>query len=115
MEHYAYEYSTDKLCYPKDPQNERISLSKVFDMVAGTSTGSLLATSIVIPAVDNKTVNRYYSDDAIKIYTTRGKDVFQTYEMDTWVNVLGIAIFAVVGGLIGILMGVRTFTNESHE
>jgi patatin-like phospholipase/acyl hydrolase len=76
MEQYAYEYATENLCYPKNPLNERISLSKLFDMVAGTSTGSLLTTSIVIPAVDDPATNRYYADDAIKIYTTRGKDVF---------------------------------------
>ena len=65
MEQFAYDYSTQNLCYPQDPTNERVSLSKVFDMVAGTSTGSLLATCVVIPDVKDPTKNRYYADDAI--------------------------------------------------
>ena len=115
MESHAYEYATDKLCYPKNEMNERISLSKVFDMVAGTSTGSLLATAIVIPAVDDPTTNRYYSDDAIKIYTTRGAEVFKKYILAWWIYVLGIVFNSILGGLIGYWIGKRMYTNESHE
>lgn len=115
MEQYAYNYSTQNLCYPVDPQNERISLSKIFDMVAGTSTGSLLATSVVIPEVNNLTTNRYYADDAIEIYTTRGKDVFQKYVLSPIFYALGIIGFSAVGGMIGLQIGKKIYKNREHE
>lgn len=115
MEEFAYDHSTEKLCYPKDPQNKRVSLSKVFDMVAGTSTGSLLATCVVIPAEDDKTKNRYYAEDAINIYTTRGGEVFKKYTLSYTKYGLGMFGFAVVGGLLGFLIGIKMYSNSAHE
>lgn len=51
-------------------------MHKLFDMVAGTSTGSLLTTSITLPVSKENRTNRYYSDDVINIYKYQGKDVF---------------------------------------
>lgn len=51
MESEAYAYAKNKYCIP-DRDNKRISMSEVFDLVAGTSTGSLLATALVIPNDD---------------------------------------------------------------
>ena len=81
METFAYKYATEDLCHPKNPQNERIPMSKIFDMVAGTSTGSLLSTALVIPAVDDPSANRYYADDAAKIYTSKAGQVFTKYKL----------------------------------
>lgn len=51
MEKYAYNYTRDEYCIP-ERDTKRISMAELFDMVAGTSTGSLLATSIVLPNPD---------------------------------------------------------------
>ena len=48
MEQYAYTYASEYYAFPYRGQ-QKISMSELFDMVSGTSTGSLLATAIVLP------------------------------------------------------------------
>lgn len=43
-------------------------MSKLFDMVAGSSTGSILAATLVAPAADDKTKPAYYADTVLKFY-----------------------------------------------
>lgn len=64
------------MCYPKDDTNPRIPMYKLFDMVAGTSTGSLLAATIALPKSKEERVNKFWADDAINIYTEKGGEVF---------------------------------------
>ena len=49
MEEFAYNYSVENYNYPKNESNPRISMSKLFNMVAGTSTGALLSSAIAMP------------------------------------------------------------------
>lgn len=61
MEKYAYNYTIENYC---DAENtdQKISMSRLFDLVAGTSTGSLLATAIVLPKNGSSPpVNLYYA------------------------------------------------------
>jgi patatin-like phospholipase/acyl hydrolase len=71
MENYAYEYATEQLCYPKN-EVKKLSMYKLFDMFAGTSTGSLLVSALVLPSSEstpeNKT-NMYWATDAVNIYS----------------------------------------------
>lgn len=53
METYAYEYANKTYCIPQR-KNEKVSMAELFDLVAGTSTGSLLATALVIPNDDKE-------------------------------------------------------------
>ena len=57
METYAYLYAKRAYCIDKFEirTNEKISMAEIFDLVAGTSTGSLLATALVIPNDDPAT------------------------------------------------------------
>jgi patatin-like phospholipase/acyl hydrolase len=48
MENYTYTYVRGKYCIDSRTI-EKISMSDMFDMVSGTSTGSLLTTALVIP------------------------------------------------------------------
>jgi len=84
METYAYEYGQRAYCIP-DRTTKKISMAEVFDLVAGTSTGSLLATAIVIPNDDAETnatqFNKYFAQKAIEVYTERAPQVFTKFEM----------------------------------
>jgi patatin-like phospholipase/acyl hydrolase len=76
MEKYAYNYTVDTYCMPTSDV-EKMSLSLLFDLVAGTSTGSLLATAIVLPEKGSDPPrNKYYAQDAIEIYSVYGTTVF---------------------------------------
>ena len=68
IEDYTYTYAREKYCIPERAK-PKVSLSELFDMVAGTSTGSLLATTIVFPDKSEEPQypgkNLWYADKAI--------------------------------------------------
>lgn len=54
--------------------NKNIKISDCFDMIAGTSTGAILAAMYLVP--DEKGRPKYRAKDATKLYLERGKDIF---------------------------------------
>lgn len=78
MEDYTYKYAREKYCID-ERTIPKISMAELFDMVSGTSTGSLLTTAIVMPDKDPATSGRknlYFANNASEIYKIHGKDVF---------------------------------------
>ena len=47
MEHYAYVAATRDLCFPKR-ESAKIAMPELFDMLAGSETGAIIASSLVI-------------------------------------------------------------------
>lgn len=64
METASHDYAVKTYCFP-ERKNRKISMAELFDLVAGTSTGSLLATALVIPNDDEATkatqVNKFFA------------------------------------------------------
>lgn len=54
MEGEAYNYARKNYCIDQR-KSRKVSMAEIFDLVAGTSTGSLLATALVIPNNDTAT------------------------------------------------------------
>jgi predicted acylesterase/phospholipase RssA len=106
MEEYSYNYSVSQYCLP-ERAIKKVSMSELYDMVAGTSTGSLLATAIVFPNPDpqNITKNKFFADDAIDVYTNEASVVFTKYDLGDWGILWGTLVFTLVGSLLGLLIG----------
>lgn len=58
--------------YSKD---ETASLADYFDLVAGTSTGSILTALLLCPNENGKA--KYHASDALELYLTKGKKMFR--------------------------------------
>lgn len=118
MEKEAYDYAEDNYCLP-ERDNKRISMAELFDLVAGTSTGSLLATALVIPNDDPKTkdtqVNKFFAQKAIEVYTEMAPVVFTKFQMSTSFRVIGLSCFTVFGLLVGFYTGIRVYHNRQFE
>lgn len=67
MEQKSYEYALSR-GYIEPNDKKKISMSSMFDMIVGTSTGGLLVAAMVAPDPNNSTQPIYYSDDVITIY-----------------------------------------------
>lgn len=51
------------------------TISDVFDVIAGTSTGGILALGL--SATDENGAPKYSAQDIVEMYQTRGKDIFK--------------------------------------
>lgn len=54
----------------------KVYLSDYFDLIAGTSTGSILAALLLCPNDNHRP--KYTASDALELYLAKGKDMFQT-------------------------------------
>ena len=55
MEQKAYQIAQRDLCFP-DRDSERIAMPELFDFIAGSETGAIIASTLVIPNT-NATTN----------------------------------------------------------
>jgi patatin-like phospholipase/acyl hydrolase len=63
----------------KRKTNPNYHLSDTFDLIAGTSTGGIIALALLMPAFTPSTNNNQYSaSDLVKLYENNGKGIFNT-------------------------------------
>lgn len=79
----------------------KVYLSDYFDLIAGTSTGSILTALLLCPNDDNKP--KYTVADALELYKTKGKVMFQTNPLRK---------IRTINGLIGPKYNNKRLANE---
>lgn len=63
MEQYAYNVARRDLCIP-ERESKRIAMPELFDMISGSETGAIIATSLVLPKEDkdrDTTNNKFFA------------------------------------------------------
>ena len=63
-------------------------IAEVFDLIAGTSTGGILALGSAVPGEDGHTP-RYSSQDLLKLYTDHGERLFTRQLWDQIISGMG--------------------------
>lgn len=112
MEKYGYTYALSQ-GYIEERDDGRLNMSEIFDMMAGTSTGSLLTTALTMP--DENGNNKFNSDDVINVYRNRGKQVFTKYVLGEGWKVFWGFFFCFLLGFLGYLDGRNRFHNKTQE
>jgi hypothetical protein len=120
MEEYAYEYADDKdYTSSKDYPDEKIPMHELFDMIAGSSTGSILAAALVTPEEKNSTKNKYFAEDVRHVYYDEDDKIFHINHLPYVLIVLLTLLGSLVGGFLGYRYGIRLYDNkeveEAHE
>src|ERR1051325_2796857 len=67
----------------------RQPVSELFDLIAGTSTGGILALALVKPGDDDKP--QYTAEDVIRLYETQGRRIFSRSLLHRVVSLDGLA------------------------
>lgn len=86
----------------------------IFDMIAGTSTGSIISGMISTPSKDKVDTPAYSAIDVVELYSTQGSKLFLSTAFPTW----GSAIIAVLGmiilGYMFFNIGLSYFDNKQR-
>ena len=111
MEKVAYKYANDS-GYTGFPQYEGregiIAMKDLFNMTAGTSTGSILAAGLVYPNKDRMEQKepKFFADDLLKIYSERGGEIFVKVKLGGFKSFLYLLLHLIIFGAIGYFIGV---------
>ena len=118
IEEAAYDYAISKsyditsMSYPAVHQSyNKIAMKDLFDMSAGTSTGSIIAASLSMPANEtdgslSKTTPKFWAKDIIDIYRNDNDKIFDKNQFSTiWlvlINFFTAPLFIYAGYVYGI-------------
>ena len=109
MEKFAYDYATEQgYDFPKYEGRDGIMAMKdLFNMTAGTSTGSIIAAGLSYPAAEGSKEPGFFALDLLKIYSERGDEIFMKTVLSWGAFLFWILFFIALFGLLGL--GVATF------
>ena len=89
--------------------NAIVHMHYLFNMISGTSTGSIIAGMLTIPKGNDTTSGidnpQYSSADAVKLYSTRGEELFKSKALSNWKALVSAIFFMIVMGYITFYLG----------
>ena len=88
---------------------------KLFNLFAGTSTGSLIAASLVTPDPSDPTKNKFWAQDVIEVFTKEGVVVFTEASLSKTSHFWAVFITSLFGAGLGYLVGRAIFVNPKYE
>jgi hypothetical protein len=88
-------------------------MTDLFDLLAGTSTGSIIASSLVMPNANG--TNMYYAQDVIDVFKNEGRIVFTETTVSTSSLWWGTILTGLVGAVAGYFLGLYIYTNHELE
>jgi hypothetical protein len=112
MEDFAYNYAKDQNYNldQKFKEKQKIHMQYLFDMMAGTSTGSILSTALSIKN-DDGNAPKYWATDCRDIYINNASTIFQQHGFSTIFMIFCYILFIISFGALFFYIGKLKYDN----
>jgi hypothetical protein len=111
LEQKSYFVARRDKCIP-EREDERISMTELFDVIAGSETGAIIAATLVVPNDDPETKDKvkykYDSRKAIEFFDTNVDVLYTDYKMPIFVKLLCTVV------LIGLFSSIVYYFVDKH-
>lgn len=84
-------------------------MKDLFNLIAGTSTGSIISSGLAYPNSSYPEMPAYYADDILEIYRTKGDDLFKLQKLATKAHAFWLFIIVIIFGILGYYIGVKKY------
>lgn len=90
---------------------------ELFDMLAGSETGAILASTLTIKNNDPKKnqINKYFADTVVKFFDDNLDSIYKDNDFDYWVYMLIICISMTFFGVISYFITQKIFNIKGFE
>ena len=116
MEKKSYLIARQLLCIEKR-KNKRIAMHELFDMIAGSETGAIIASSLVVPNEDttSKTKNQYWATKSVSFFKENVDILYHESNMPEEIKSLLTFIFIVFVAVVAFKMAGFYFRKENSS
>ena len=100
LEKLAYFEAEEQYCIHRS--NQRIAMPELFDLIAGTETGAIIGSSLVVPG-DGKTPEslvKNYAEESMTFFKDYSSDLYVAQTLNFWQNSLVTIVFAAIVGFL---------------
>jgi len=87
----------------------------MFDMIVGSETGAIIATSLVVPKEKGSKINKFYGDEAVKFFKKNIDTLYIDTKMTAAAQVFISFLFLTISGLAAYKAAEMYFRNPTQD
>lgn len=114
MEQYACQYVMDqknKITRINCTDEGIIQIKDIFDMIAGSSMGGVIAAALVCPA-DQQGTEAFQASQILETYKTQAQEIYKVQNMNYGLATIVIIISTSIGAFFGLKKGNSKYQNS---
>ena len=122
LELIAYYSARDNYCIP-ERDSSRIAMPELFDMISGSESGAIIASSLMIPndnanpdSNGNVQINKYFANTTSNFYATKSKELYIDQSLPQYAQwLITIAAIVIDSALVYICLHHKFKPKDGYE
>ena len=102
--------------YQKDRTlTDKIAMTELFDMFAGSETGAIIASSLVMSDTNDKSKPKYLAKESLQWFMQHLDDLYYDAYIELWIKILIVLVALVLVGLLAEMCTQLCFMNRKYR
>ena len=114
IESRAYFIAYNQKCI-QQRESQRLAMHELFDLIAGSETGAIIASTLAVPADTNKQLNKYWAAKSANFFLENVDRLYVDSIMPSYLKTLIIVIFFIVNAIIAFKVSEFCLRNKPLE